>query len=172
MSTARSEAEAALCTQCGLCCSGAIYDYGLLDDAEVAQVTALGAPLWQGAQQAIALPCHFLEARRCTIYADRPGFCRAYRCKLLNKAGAEMVDRAEAETVIAKAHALTEAVTALLPPQENIATMRKRWSVNPDFWREAPPAEQPALLQLIMALAALNLHLDRHFRHADQEVIR
>jgi hypothetical protein len=35
----------------------------------------------------MALPCPALEGTRCSIYAHRPGACRAFECRLLTRAG-------------------------------------------------------------------------------------
>jgi Fe-S-cluster containining protein len=67
-----------LCTACGLCCDGSLFRFVPADPAEAATYERLQLPVvQQSGQLAMALPCHRLSDRCCTVYADRPSGCRA-----------------------------------------------------------------------------------------------
>jgi len=53
------------------------------------------------AGNAMALPCAALEGTRCSIYAHRPGACRAFECRLLTSAGRGEIGVEQALALIA-----------------------------------------------------------------------
>ena len=81
-----SQAIAALCPECGLCCDGSLFA-----DVEVGRGTTpkrlreLGlTPLAKGRSSCLPQPCPALEGRLCTVYADRPRRCRQFECAVLD----------------------------------------------------------------------------------------
>lgn len=119
MSPAAAPSKAAiLCTSCGACCNGTLFDEVPLERHEIALGARLGLPIVPcGDDAAMPLPCPRLAGASCTVYADRPSTCRSYRCALLEAVEAE---RAELEDALARVSALRDAaarVRALLPAE-------------------------------------------------------
>ena len=167
-----SQSEGDLCLTCGLCCSGALFDHGDLQAGEIAPLVALGARLCPGETPRLAFPCALLSGKACTAYDHRPAVCSNYRCELLIRRERGLIDNSEALQLIQQALDLATAVEAQLPAGQSIAEVRRKLQAEPEFWREESGADQTRALNLVMAMAALNLHLDRHFRSSEQRLIR
>ncbi|MEB2313492.1 MAG: YkgJ family cysteine cluster protein [Sorangiineae bacterium] len=77
----------ALCVECGLCCSGALFDHAPLLDGEVPRALELEMTVEEppGIGLAFALPCPALDGTRCSAYPDRPAVCGDYSCALLDR---------------------------------------------------------------------------------------
>ncbi|TFI58330.1 YkgJ family cysteine cluster protein [Sphingomonas parva] len=158
-----TDPSSSLCTQCGLCCSGALFGEVPISPEDAPALEQLGLELKQG-HRAFSLPCARLEGSRCSIYAARPTICRTYRCGVLQAAEAGEIRLDEARAKIAKARSLTQAVRALLPHGISLTQARREWLA-----RMAEPATESgesraAHAPLDLALTVLNLYLDRHFR--------
>lgn len=162
-------AETDLCTQCGLCCSGALFDFGPLAAEEIDQARADGlAVLEAEGEFGFALPCPALDGARCTAYATRPGTCRTYRCKLLRALEAEDISFAEAAERVDEARAMMAALTLQLPPGISVTDLRRmrRRSLTAD---DTAPLMAPP--HLMIALGMLDLVLDQHFRKTSERQI-
>src|SRR4051794_2561532 len=72
-----------LCTQCALCCTGALHDHASADPAELDGLRELGMQVADGDEPSFAMPCPCLKGTLCAIYQDRPRACSRYRCQLL-----------------------------------------------------------------------------------------
>lgn len=161
-------AETDLCTRCGLCCNGALFDFGPLTAEEVDRARADGlAVLEAEGEFGFAHPCPALDGTCCTVYATRPGTCRAYRCKLLRALEAEDVTLAEATERVDEARAMMAALTQQLPPGMTFTDLRRmrRGATDEDA---AAPIAPP---HLMIALGMLDLVLDQHFRKASERQI-
>ena len=93
---------AALCPQCALCCNGVLFaDVRLQAGDDAAQLAALGVALQRrGAVTRFSQPCSCLDGKLCRIYADRPSRCRAFECRLLQRAQAgEVTERAALKSI-------------------------------------------------------------------------
>ena len=160
-----------ICTDCGLCCSGALFDHGELTDAEVPDARALGLRIEDaGERTRFRQPCSALVANCCTIYAMRPGVCRSYRCQLLKRFELAEIDPEEAHRLTREARKLQARVEALLPADMDISAARAACMPGPDAephalsWRRAHP-------ELTLAFILLNRMLDRHFRRSNQRMM-
>ena len=78
---------ASLCTQCGLCCDGTIFDdIELPDDAIADRLSQHDLDIEPGTPPLLLLPCTALcENKHCGIYDERPTPCRTFECRLLQK---------------------------------------------------------------------------------------
>ncbi|QDH34777.1 YkgJ family cysteine cluster protein [Porphyrobacter sp. YT40] len=162
-------ADTDLCTRCGLCCSGALFDFGPLAAGEVEQARADDlAVLEAEGEFGFALPCPALDGACCTVYATRPATCRAYRCKLLRALEGEDMTFAEAVERVEEARAMMAALTLQLPPGMTVTDLRR-------MRRRSVAAENTAPLMapphLMIALGMLDLVLDQHFRKASERQI-
>jgi Fe-S-cluster containining protein len=81
---------AALCPQCGLCCNGVLFaDVELRRADRPAALERLGLKiLKKGRKRAFAQPCSCFDGKLCTIYRDRPAYCAAFECGLLQRVAA------------------------------------------------------------------------------------
>lgn len=158
-----------LCTSCGLCCNGALFDYGPLDDDERDTARRTGMRVIEAEDEtAFGLPCPQLDGCRCQIYLERPRTCRAYRCETLRAAEDGKLSMDGALARIISARAALEKVLNHLPRGATVCDAR-RWR------REAGQAAASSCLatspELMIALGLLDLELDRHFRKAGQRQI-
>ncbi|MFT5125936.1 MAG: Fe-S-cluster containining protein [Kiritimatiellia bacterium] len=105
----------ALCTQCGLCCDGSIFDdVELASRAEAKKLATLGLEIDADDQPPLLLlPCTALRDKRCSIYQHRPGHCRKFECRLLQDAQEGRIELQAAEQVVETALTQTRDLRAL-----------------------------------------------------------
>lgn len=104
------DASTELCTRCGFCCDGVLFDVVRLTPPEVERMTRLGLPVLPRVENpAMPQPCAALEGTRCRIYPDRPARCDDFRCHLLAALQAGELDLDEALGVVALARELVGA---------------------------------------------------------------
>ncbi len=156
----------ALCTECGLCCTGALHDYAVLDPDEVDYARSIGMTLRTEGRPGFALPCPKLSGSCCSIYADRPKVCRRFRCGLLERLDNGLIDGAAAAAIVVEAKQYFAAVEAQMPDGMTIPVARAL--------SKSPPAPgldadgRKSEMRLRLAVTALSLILDRHFRSSSE----
>ena len=158
-----------LCTECGLCCDGGIFDYGPLSREEIAPSRQAGMAVVEADEKAgFVFPCPQLDCGVCQIYSIRPQTCRTYRCQTLKALDAGEIDLAEGLSRVKQGREAFEQVKAHLPEGKTVTDAR-RWR------REAGKAESTAELNaspmLMMALGMLDVVIDQHFRRPDQRQV-
>jgi hypothetical protein len=89
-----------LCTRCGLCCDGSLFDdVELAGPSESAGLEVMGLEIEadDAGGELLVQPCAALQGKRCGIYAQRPECCRTFECRLLQdvRRGAVDVERAK-----------------------------------------------------------------------------
>lgn len=116
--------ESALCTACGLCCTGALHGYAQLQPSEVEAAKGVGLPRRPApAALRFLMPCPKLEGTTCTINGDRPKVCAAYACRLLEYVrGGRALD--EALVVVNEGRRLDSEPRADLAPAESFPSVR------------------------------------------------
>ena len=131
MSSTPSVAEK-LCLTCGLCCNGVIFADVRLQRGDVAaKLRALGLRL-SGAsarptaqasceklqrpflQKKFNQPCAAFDGCRCRIYEDRPKYCRAFDCALLQSVNRGDAKPSDALNLIEKARRRADKVRQIL----------------------------------------------------------
>lgn len=148
--------ESALCTACGLCCTGALHDYAQLQEDEVGPAEAIGLPVDRASTKPrFLMPCPKLDGSFCTIYGARPRVCSGYACRLLEEVrGGRPLH--SALPVVAEARRLGEELRAALPPGLSLPAIR----------RSLFAPDRPAPIQL--RAIAFTHYLDRHFRNGKE----
>ena len=153
-----------LCTECGLCCTGLLFDAAPLEEHEIALAERLRLPLASNQyHDAFRLPCPALRDRRCGVYASRPTVCGAYECGLLRRLKAGEVPLDEALDRVRRTTAHAGALRARIPAAE---PPRPLWDDAKDHLRrrdaEAPsPAWAAERGELAASLAELRAAIRR-----------
>ena len=163
-----------LCTSCGLCCSGVVYDTVPIRPAEIENVIELGLQPYEDppGQPRFNLPCRHLQGTRCSVFARRPSPCAEFRCELLKRFEAGRISKADAIGLVQEVKQMVDELQPLMPKSEGPITPR-RWGNLLEGWRADARAgtARAAGAQLVLNLAKLNGFLDRHFRNTDQQVL-
>jgi hypothetical protein len=159
-----------LCMDCGFCCDGTLFGYFVLTQGEdSAPLLAHGVRLLpeQKERVAAAQPCGAFRSGRCAVYTDRPAVCRNYRCDLLEDLGNGVLSLTEARGVVAKGRALRDAALSCVAQTRGLP-------VGLSVVEAAQAADIAALganaetrranAGLLMAWAALQVYLERHFQ--------
>ena len=153
-----------ICTDCAMCCNGALFDWVRATPEERAALPA--AAFTEQADEkgrGFQHPCPMLEGNLCSAYAIRPGGCRKFECNLLRAHKSGTVSREQALGIIGSARRLLDDVRAVLRPGENLPAARARWR----GWfaaQAAGTADDPADPVFVLRMTMLNRFLDRHFR--------
>jgi Fe-S-cluster containining protein len=109
------EIEARLCTGCGLCCNGSLFaDVELANRREANALEAMGLDVDHD-EAILSQPCAALDGKRCSVYQFRPGCCRTFECRLLQRVKAGLISVREAEAKISEALAQVQRIETLLP---------------------------------------------------------
>src|SRR5262245_42744441 len=90
-----------LCSCCGLCCDGTLFDTVPLDVSDtIKRLSSAGVHIQP--QQHFEQPCGAYWPGRCTVYHNRPQKCRIYRCKLLQQFSNQEINRSQAQEIIGR----------------------------------------------------------------------
>jgi Fe-S-cluster containining protein len=105
-----------LCTACGMCCNGVLFEIVRLQPQDsVKELEKLGMQInRRKTQPYFKQPCRFLDDCTCTIYEQRPTRCRRFECLQLKLLAAEEITEAEAAAKIEEARAQVQRVQDLL----------------------------------------------------------
>jgi hypothetical protein len=147
-----------LCLACGLCCQGLLHEWAQLEPGETAAAERLGLPTFvhpKGPGFTLPCPCH--REGRCTVYDERPGSCRGFRCKLLRRYVAGEIAWEEGLRRIEQVKRLVAAVRRRTGGGEGDSSV---WRQLRAFEEASPDALEP---ELRLDLAALLLQCQRHF---------
>ena len=156
-----------LCTSCGLCCAGAIFDWVPVTSDEATELQGIGFPIEEETGiLRFALPCGKFANGLCGIYSDRPAACRIYRCELLKKVDRGETSRKEAGRIVAEAKGMIERLRPAIEEELGFMSVRKSWTSIYERWESAAPLERgdPSKARVALGLTALNRFLDQHFR--------
>lgn len=162
-----------LCTSCGLCCGGAVFDTVPVQRAEVDDLIALGLEPYEDppGQPRLDLPCRHLRGAMCGIYEQRPSGCRAFRCKLLQGLDDGSHTLSSAKAIVEEAK---ERIDRAVPLMNGSPVKPHQWRVLLNQWQEGSPAGRAteAEAKTVLALTLLNRFFDTHFRDSGQQVVK
>lgn len=150
-----------LCRSCGLCCQGILHRKGVLEEAEVPRVRALGLRIEnEEGKPFFGLPCPAHAGDKCTVYAGRPQACAGYRCQLLRRLAAGETTWEESLEIVQQA-------------RQMLADLRGKLGLGPgeDLWSRLPEpgsSAGDASPLLLMDAATLRIFCRRHFEIAAQ----
>lgn len=154
-----------LCTQCGLCCTGALHNFAVLDPDEIDFARSIGMTLRTNGRPGFALPCPKLSGSCCSIYLERPKVCSRFQCALLERLNAGSIEFQAATAIVAEARKFTGSVVEHLPPGMTIPAAR---DLNEAREASSVAADPPFEMRLRLAITALSLFLDQHFRKSSE----
>ena len=97
--------ESILCTRCGLCCNGTLFEDVELSRSEAFRLELAGLNVENEEEALLNQPCGALRGRRCSIYTQRPKCCRTFECLLLQRTKRGEITVAGALKCIEKAKA-------------------------------------------------------------------
>ena len=119
-----------LCTNCGLCCNGSLFDdVELSGEAEATKMEIMGLDVEVDQQALLLQPCAALHGNKCSIYQFRPGCCRTFECRLLQNAKRGNIRVDDAMTTINHTLAHVSRMKELclrLDPTENNLPLREK----------------------------------------------
>jgi hypothetical protein len=141
-SSATQPSGSDLCTACGLCCTGLLFDVAPLEEHELALAEKLRLPLaCNQYHDAFRLPCPCHQERRCTVYESRPSVCGSYACGLLRRYEAGQVPMAEALARVERVLRLRDEVRRRVPAE---ATPRPLWDEARAYLRQRDAEDSSA----------------------------
>jgi Fe-S-cluster containining protein len=156
-----------LCTNCGICCTDAMFDFIRLEPGEADVLVAEGYPAARLDKTKFSLPCSLLVERKCSIYADRPAACRRFECEVLKAAGAGTMSLEEAHGLVRQAHGLLARLREVMPEGVSMERARARWTKGDLEPGSLDPAEAAAQI----AFFAYNRFMDRHFKRPEKWLV-
>ncbi len=163
-------AAARLCTACGMCCNGVMFEVVEIQPADSAKaLSALGLKVRpKRLQTYFVQPCAALRGTCCSIYDARPVRCRLFECQQLQRVAAGKITEAAAMETIREAQRRVEIVNGLLAKTDATNPMKplaQRYAS-----AIADPLDlsaEPALhAELTLAMQSLNALLAAEFRTA------
>lgn len=163
-----------LCRACGLCCDGTLFDVVKLEPGDNAgRLKAFGLPITVSRGQAAVArfpqPCAALCAdRTCRLYADRPGQCRAFECRVFKDAHAGRISFTAALRLVRQARRRADKVRRLL---RELGDTEEHLGLGERFHRtserlesgEADPAAKAKYADLSLAMHQLKLQAHARF---------
>lgn len=159
-----------LCLACGLCCSGVLFKDLVLTAAEAAALRSARLPVAQLYGRArLRQPCPALDAtHHCRIYPQRPGRCRQFECRLLQRVRSGQLQPAAALQCIEQTRQGADRVRRLLrllgDHQEDRALLPRVKALQRRLERHPPDEELAAVwAALTQAMHELTLQLQRQF---------
>lgn len=105
-----------LCTACGLCCDGTMFQIVKMQPGDrTSELARLGMRIRSKCDEFhMEQPCPALKERCCTIYAQRPTRCRLFHCQQLRLIEAEETTEASALALIRQTQAQAQQVRELI----------------------------------------------------------
>lgn len=110
-----TEISSSLCRECGLCCDGSLFERVFLGEGDDMRRLGELLPLRREGERTFFMqPCAAWRGKCCSIYAERPGVCRRFRCELLQAVEAGKVEPVAACGIVAATKRYLERVESEL----------------------------------------------------------
>lgn len=158
---------ARLCTHCGLCCDGVLFDRVPVEEIEHERLTRLGFQVlrFETGKAYFQQACSKFDGTHCTVYEQRPESCRSFRCELFKSVERDHISLSKALSLVQEAKEVIGRLRPMLagqPPK----CMGEHWAASFESWQRSSAAERamPSKINTVAHLTALNRILDRYFR--------
>lgn len=160
-----ADAASRLCTACGLCCNGVLFQIVRLQPADsVKQLESLGLKLSRKKHEPyFRQPCRLLNDCTCTQYAARPQRCRLFECDQLRRLAGDEVSESQAKQCIEEARRRVAEVERLLLDLGH-ADVHLPLLERYQLVLASQSAASPLLQPLIAMISSLDVFLNEHFR--------
>lgn len=157
-------AAAGLCTECGLCCNGVLFDQVVLQREDSPRaLAALGLRIKK--KRFFPQPCAALCGTRCVVYADRPVRCRVFECRQYRDVAAGTLTADAASARIREAKLLVREIESLLNALGGDNRRKPLAQRCATVLAEAPnPNDAARRAELAIAMEKLQAFLTAHFR--------
>ena len=155
-----TDAASRLCTACGLCCSGVLFEIVKLQPEDsIRDLEQLGMQInRKKTAPYFKQPCRFLDDCTCTIYQHRPTRCRRFECFQLKLLAAGEINEAEAQSKIDVARSQVAAIQSRLHKMGDTQVDGSLTERVEMVLRSQPDEEMNSEMR------ALKIYLGRHFR--------
>ncbi len=161
-------ATQSLCTACGLCCNGVLFQkVWIKPEDDVEPLLAGGLVIHKDAEQpSFQQPCACYRNQHCSIYSYRPQICRRFKCKLLQRYEAGQVAFERAKDIIRQTTDQAEQVLAYLQTAgAEGCNLMARYGA----WEKSQADAQSATWTrrngaFLLNYTTLMLRLERHFQ--------
>ena len=148
---------AELCTDCGICCDGALFSSVALDAAGLVTAREQRLSVVETASECqLPLPCGALRGVLCGIYEERPECCAEYECELRVRVVERGLSLAAARSIIDQTRVTRSRVLAAVGPTPWWAALRA--ATEAERTNQAWARENAALLADLKALDQLIRH--------------
>ena len=108
-----AEEKKSICKDCGLCCDGTLFQYGVLGKDDNPDNWEKLKVVDKGDKVGMEYPCAYLDGCNCSIYnEDKPSMCTKYSCKLLKRYDADLISFEESKGIINRTKQLKDVFEA------------------------------------------------------------
>ncbi|MBB5034444.1 YkgJ family cysteine cluster protein [Prosthecobacter vanneervenii] len=166
-----AEAATRLCTACGMCCDGTMFQIVRMQPGDVpAALGRLGLKIrCRDGEYHMEQPCPALQEKGCTVYDKRPVRCRLFHCQQLLRMENGETTEAEVMTMIQDTRAQVAQVRGLIEAcglrEDGQSLMERHERVMSTPVNEALEPELVSVREeLDEAMRKLKLRLNREFR--------
>jgi Fe-S-cluster containining protein len=160
-----------LCTACGMCCDGTMFQIVRMQPGEVpAELGKLGLKIrCRDGEYYMEQPCSALRENRCTVYERRPVRCRLFNCQQLGRVERGETTEADAMAMIVETRGLVERVRGLIEQcglREDGQALVERYErvASTPINEKLEPELVAVRADLEETMRALKLQLNREFR--------
>ena len=155
-----ADAASRLCTACGMCCNGVLFEIVRLQPQDsVKELEKLGMQInRRKTEPYFKQPCRMLAGCHCSIYEQRPTRCRRFECLQLKLLAAGEITEAEVAAKIAEAKELVAQVQTLLADAGDLAEQDSLEERSRRVLAEHPESPLEEVMRRLRRL------LDRDFR--------
>ena len=166
-----AEAATRLCTACGMCCDGTMFQIVRMQPGDLpAALGRLGLKIRsRDGEYHMEQPCPALKENGCAVYERRPVRCRLFHCQQLRRMEDGETTEAEAMAMIVETRAIVAKVRGLIEAcglrEDGQSLMERHERV---MSTPVDVALEPELVsvrtELDEAMRKLKLRLNREFR--------
>jgi hypothetical protein len=163
MKVSHPDQVSALCVDCGICCSGILFEKATIGVEEVDFARSIGLHAWVdhvegGDKGRFDLPCHHLCGTACGRYGEpRPSVCSGFFCELALRLDRDEIALEDAAGIVSQTREVHGKLAVMIGPDQSLKSLR----ASAGQFDSAPADRQQA--QQMLLVAALNRLLDRYF---------
>lgn len=152
------ESPSCLCSACGFCCDGTLFDQVEIFRADAPRALAARGAKLKREKRILPQPCSAHKNGACTVYDILPNRCKLFTCKLLAKFSKNEISFSEALATVRHAAAQIAEIKRLLAESGDERAHRPlRHRIGSAMASFPPDPENPAALRSRLSLAVSQL---------------